>query len=312
MAATTEETTRDGYPAVSLTEGDLRATFVPKLGMICASLEHRGDELLGQRNGLASYEARGSTMGIPLLHPWANRLSGFQYEAGGRHVTIDPDSPLVRLDENGLPIHGLVAANPRWDVTDAGDGRLGATLDFGAQPELLEGFPFPHDLRIDATLADGTLRIGTTIRANAGSAVPVSFGFHPYLTLPGVPRPDWHIELPVREHLLTNEHSIPTGRTEQVQIPPGPLGERLYDDGYSDLADPPTFAVQGGGRRIELTFGPGYEFAQVFAPPGQDLICFEPMTAATNALVAGGPGLTTLQPGEERSASFQILVADAG
>src|SRR4051812_26979186 len=48
--ASIEETTRDGYPAVRLTSGDLAATFVPQLGMIGASLEHRGEELLGQRN----------------------------------------------------------------------------------------------------------------------------------------------------------------------------------------------------------------------------------------------------------------------
>jgi galactose mutarotase-like enzyme len=49
----------------------------------------------------------------------------------------------------------------------------------------------------------------------------------------------------------------------------------------------------------------------VFAPEGQDLICFEPMTAATNALVAGGPGLDILQPGEQKQASFSIAVSDA-
>src|SRR5689334_15343943 len=112
-----EETTREGYPAVKLTGGDLAATFVPRLGMIGASLEHRGEELLGQRNGLAAYEAKGSTMGIPLLYPWANRLAGLEYEAAGRQVTIDPDSPRVRLDPNGLPIHGLLAANAHWEVT---------------------------------------------------------------------------------------------------------------------------------------------------------------------------------------------------
>src|SRR3954452_25440754 len=90
-----EETTRDGYAAVRLTNGDLAATFVPQLGMIGASLEHKGDEVLGQRNGLPAYEAKGSTMGIPILYPWANRLAGLEYEAAGRAVTIDPDSPRV-------------------------------------------------------------------------------------------------------------------------------------------------------------------------------------------------------------------------
>src|SRR5947208_14246503 len=174
--ASVKETTREGYPASRLTEGDLAATVVPKLRMIGASLEHRGEELLGQRNGLAAYEAKGSTMGIPLLYPWANRLAGLEYEAAGKKVTLDPDSPRLRLDPNGLPIHGLLAANPHWEV--AGD--LQARLDFGAQPELLEAFPFPHELLMDLALDEKGLRITTTVNANQGSPVPISFGFHPY------------------------------------------------------------------------------------------------------------------------------------
>src|SRR4051794_26478149 len=192
VRVTVEETTRDGYPAVRLTDGNLTATFVPRLGMIGASLEHQGEELLGQRNGLAAYEAKGSTMGIPLLYPWANRLAGLEYEAAGKHVRIDPDSPRVRLDPNGLPIHGLLAANPQWEVT----GDLEARLDFGAQPELLEAFPFPHELRINVGLEGNALRITTTVDANAASPVPISFGFHPYFALPGVPREEWQIEVP--------------------------------------------------------------------------------------------------------------------
>src|SRR5947208_16500585 len=142
--ASVKETTREGYPAIRLSEGDLAATFVPKLGMIGASLEHKGEELLGQRNGLPAYEAKGSTMGIPILYPWANRLSGLQYAAAGKDVTIDPGSPRVRLDPNGLPIHGLLAASPHWRATEA-RGSLLATLDYGAHPELLEAFPFPHE-----------------------------------------------------------------------------------------------------------------------------------------------------------------------
>src|SRR3954468_18933486 len=114
VAAELEGTTRAGYPGIPLSGGDGAATFVPQLGMIGASLTHEGKELLGQRNGLAAYEAKGSTMGIPLLYPWANRLSGFQYEVAGKHVTIDPDSPRVKLDEHGIPIHGLLTASPHW------------------------------------------------------------------------------------------------------------------------------------------------------------------------------------------------------
>jgi galactose mutarotase-like enzyme len=304
VAATVEETTREGYPALTLRHGDVAATFVPKLGLIGASLEHRGEELLGQRNGLPAYEARGSTMGIPLLHPWANRLSGLRYEAAGQTVAIDPDSPLVRRDPNGLPIHGLLAANPYWQVETLEGARLNATLDFGAQPELLEAFPFPHELRIAISLGELGLTIETTIAASQDSPVPVSFGFHPYLTLPGTAREQWRIEIPVQEHLLTDELGIPTGEKEPANVPSGPLGKRTFDDGFSGVTAP--FALGDDRRRITLTFERGYPYAQVYAPEGESLICFEPMTAPTNALMTGD--LTTVQPGEEFTAGFRIDV----
>jgi len=110
---------------------------------------------------------------------------------------------------------------------------------------------------------------------------------------------------------VTDERGIPTGETEPVEIAPGPLGERTFDDGYCELTEPRTFVLEGGGRRIELEFLEGYDFAQVYAPPGEQFICFEPMTAATNALVAGGPGLRVLEPGETYRAAFEIRVHEA-
>src|SRR3954464_7414114 len=178
VATQIEECTREGYPAIRLSAGELTATFVPPLGMIGASLTQRGEELLGQRNGLPAYEARGSTMGIPLLYPWANRLAGFQYEVAGKHVTIDADSPRVKLDEHGIPIHGLLTASPHWKAR-AENGSLTATLDFGAHPELLDAFPFPHSLEMEVRLDGGRLQLSTRVSADQDSPVPVSFGFHP-------------------------------------------------------------------------------------------------------------------------------------
>jgi galactose mutarotase-like enzyme len=305
VAATVEETTREGYPALTLSAGDLAATFVPQLGMVGASLTYKGDELLGQRNGLAAYEAKGSTMGIPLLYPYANRLSRLDYEAASRRVTIDPDSPHVKLDPNGLPIHGVLTASPHWSVEQR-DGGLQARLDFGAHPELLEAFPFPHAIGLVVTLDDHRLTITTTIDANADAPVPVSFGFHPYLTLPGTPRDRWHVELPVEEHLTADEKGIPTGETQPADEQPGPLGERTYDDGYEGVTGP--FVLADAERRIEVAFTSGYPYAQVYAPEGQQLICFEPMTAPTNALVAGSCGV--VQPGEDFTAEFRITVSE--
>lgn len=87
----------------------------------------------------------------------------------------------------------------------------------------------------------------------------------------------------------------------------GPLGARTFDDGYVDVADGAEFVVAGGGRRITVRLEQGYPAAQVFAPATDDVICFEPMTAPTNAL-GSGDRLPLVAPGERYCATFSITV----
>ena len=76
----------------------LTATFVPTAGMVCTSLSDDGLELLGQRRGLDAYLSHGKTMGIPILYPWANRLSASKYEINGAVVTLTAGTGGVRTD----------------------------------------------------------------------------------------------------------------------------------------------------------------------------------------------------------------------
>src|SRR6478735_6529647 len=84
----------------------LTATFVPGAGMIGTSLTDDGVEFLGQRRGLDAYVADGKTMGIPILYPWANRLSGTDYTVAGTSVDLT-GAPGVRTDPHGAPMHGV-------------------------------------------------------------------------------------------------------------------------------------------------------------------------------------------------------------
>jgi galactose mutarotase-like enzyme len=55
----------------------------------------------------------------------------------------------------------------------------------------------------------------------------------------------------------------------------------------------------------------GYPFTQIFAPADTDAVAIEPMTAATNALLTGGPELTFVPPGETFGAAFSIQVFES-
>ena len=311
------ERTVDGLAALTLASsegGGIEATFVPTAGMVGCSLRHRDQELLGQRDGLRAYVSQSSTMGIPLLHPWANRLARFGFQVAGREVVLDPDSSSLALDPGGLPIHGLLAAASRWEVTRrerTGDGAvLAARFNFAAYDELMAAFPFPHELLFEAAVSGTTLTIATTVSASGDATVPISFGYHPYLRLPGLDRAEWEIEIPVRERLELDDQMLPTGGRTPVEVESGPLGSRVFDDGYVAPADSAPFVLAGGGRRLELCFGNGYPYAQVYAPDDDDVIAYEPMTAPTNALVVGGSDLPLLAPGDDYRATFSIAVTD--
>src|SRR3954449_11841344 len=117
---------------VTLSAGDVEVTFAPSAGMIGTSLRHRGDELLAQRDGLDAYVRDAKTFGIPLLHPWANRLDGTRYAVGGKEVELELSSPLIHTEDHDLPIHGLCSGSPYWEVLERDDAGLQARLDFGA------------------------------------------------------------------------------------------------------------------------------------------------------------------------------------
>ena len=284
---------------------ELEAQFVPDAGMIGISLTDSGAELLGQRRGLDAYVSAGKTMGIPILYPWANRLGANTYTAEGTTVTLTAGQHGLRTDPNGLPIHGVLAAYPNWRVTHESANELTAEVDFGDQ-DLLASFPFPHRLALTVTLFERTLRLRTSVTPSGDRAVPLCFGFHPYLQLPDVPRDQWIIETPPLRHLKLDRQGLPTGETAHQSAITEPLGDKVFDDGYDEVAEGAVFAVSGGGRRIEVHFEQGYAAAQIFAPSSESVVCFEPMTAPTDALRRGG--YPTAEPGGWGVAQFSIRV----
>ncbi len=295
-------------PSITLKDpsSSLTATFVPSAGMVCTSLSDGGVELLGQRRGLNAYLTTGKTMGIPILYPWANRLSANGYAVDGGAVTLTPGVGGVRSDEHGLVIHGVLAAYSGWLVKQHADNRLSADLDYGGQPRLLCSFPFPHVVTLDIELAHRSLTIETTVTPTTSASVPLCFGFHPYLTIPGVPREQWKLETPPLRHLPVDNWGIPTGATEHRPAMSEDLGDKALDDGFDDVPPGGVFALTGGDRRIEVVFNHGYPAVQIFAPTNDDVVGIEPMTAPTNALRKGGYSVAV--PGRPASASFTIRV----
>jgi aldose 1-epimerase len=174
----------------------------------------------------------------------------------------------------------------------------------------MAAFPLPHTVSYTASIEGTTLTVTLGVRATGEVDVPISFGFHPYVTLPNSDRRAWQLQIPVAQQALVDERMLPTGET--VELAPGeldgPLGERTFDTSYPVLrGDAPEFVIADDRHRLALKHVSGYPIAQVYAPEASQFICFEPMTAPVDALISGD-GLRWIKPGENFEAIFSISV----
>jgi galactose mutarotase-like enzyme len=287
---------------VGLRAGPLSAAIVADRFLQVASLAADGAELLVDAGELPpAARVHGTLAGLPFLHPWANRLSAEFFVVEG--VGADLSDPAVGRDARGLPIHGMAAPAGAWRLAADGDTRAVARLDHAP----VAAFPFAHAVEVELVLEAARLTVTTTLHATGDGAVPVAFGWHPYLRVPGVPRERWALALPARTRLLLDGRGLPTARTIAEPAERRALGADAYDDGFEDLAPGARFAVAGGGQRVAVRMLDGYPAGQLFAPPVADVVCAEPMTAPTDAL-RSGRGLRLVTPGERFTARFAIEV----
>ena len=292
--------------AHTLVAGDLAAVFLSSHGMLGASLRYQGVEILRRVEDLEAAAARGSSAGIPLLYPWANRLAEPRYRVLGKEIVLDQSSPLLHLDEHGLPMHGVPWSLLSWVVTEARDDFLAARLEWTGS-DLLAVFPFRHRVELAGMLRSDSLTVEITVVPCSDGPVPVSFGFHPYFGFPEPSRSKWRLELPPMRKLVVDERGIPIGEEEPFGGFDAELGENSFDDGFALPEEQMTFSVAGSTGRVSLDLLEGYRYAQVFAPKDKDYVALEPMTAPTSALTSGR-GLRFVRPSERFRAAFRIRI----
>jgi len=271
--------------------------------MTGVSLRRRGREFFALPGGVDALRA-GHTGGLPLLAPWANRLSGRRYRVG--RTTVDLTGERLHTDANGLPIHGLLTGAKGWAVDGrwarGGVARVSASIAVDTP-----AFPFPHRIELVVAAHDDRLVIDTTVVPTGRRRVPVAFGWHPYLRLPGTRRARWRLHLPAREHLELDARGIPTGGRARERPEAELLGRRTFDDLYALGRTRRLAFTSDDGAAIELHSDARYPYAQVWVPRGKTFAALEPMTAPTNALVDGTA--TLVEPGDAFTARFALVLA---
>ncbi len=298
---------------------------VPDIGNLAYEFKVNGKDVLIPVESFRSYlEKRWFCCGSPFLAPWANRINHNYYYFQDKKYLLNPDLGNLLRDQFNQALHGLVVFDSRWEVvsffaTDSDGAILKTRLNFYGHPDLMAQFPFAHIYVVTYHLKDGKLGVTTEVHNMGLGAMPVHIAYHPYFR-PDGNRENWTLSLGARTHWLLSTQLIPTGEREPAEkvVPGGEnftLGKTFLDDNFSDFERGPDglghVRVKGKNQKIEVVYSKEFDFAVIYAPLDNTLICIEPQTGPTNAFNLNHegkfPGLTVLEPGKTFKASFWIV-----
>jgi aldose 1-epimerase len=320
----------DGYSTYHLLDSarKMDVGVIPGLGNFVYTFQANGKNVLVPTESLADYvKTHWFCCGIPFLSPWADRIDqDYYYFEGKKYQFNDSLGNLLRVPPTNFIIHGLLVFDPHWKVMSVGasdteGAYLTTRLDFYKYPELMAQFPFAQVFEVTYRLKDGKLENTTRVINKSASDIPIDYGYHPFLQPDGA-REDWQVSINAADHWKVDDHTrlLPTGSTEPADsylphLTDFRLAKTFIDDSFSGLTRDDQgrghFWVQGKTEKIEVVFGKNYPFGHVYAPPGKNLICFEPETGPTNAFnlnhAGKFPGLIVVKPGETFKAHFWIV-----
>lgn len=313
----------DGIEVVTLADAAHHAdvSIAPSIGNMAYQFNVNGKNVLWfPYHSPAELKERPTLSGVPFLGPWANRLSDDFFWANGKKYQLNLDLGNVRRDNHQKPIHGLLNFSNAWSVSamhaDAKGAWVSSRLEFWKHPEMMAQFPFAHTVTMTYHLANGALEVELQIDNLSTDPMPVAIGFHPYFHISDAPRDQWKAHLAAKDHMVLSNMLIPTGETKPIEFPdPLPLKGVQLDDVFSGLTrneeNRADFWVEGKKERITVSYGPRYQVAVVYAPPGREFIAFEPMAGPTNAFNLAHDGiykdLQSVPPGGSWKETFRIV-----
>ena len=208
-ASARENVASAASPRSSWLPGGLDAVFTPGLGMTGVSLRYarRGAP---RPPGRARRAARRSDRR-------ASRCSHRGRTDCRRGATAPRASPSISTDST-CRRRRQRAADPRVPRRRGRAGRSTGSRPAATPPALrasiavdAPAFPFPHRIEVTAIVARRRAPRRHDDRPDRSPGVPIAFGWHPYLRLPGRASQRWRLRLPRRRHLALDTRGIPTG-----------------------------------------------------------------------------------------------------
>jgi aldose 1-epimerase len=247
-----------------------------------------------------------------LLLPWSNRLKDGKFTFRGKEHSLKVNAP------DGTAIHGTARDFP-WEVESADARRLVARFESQNHPST--NTPYAFSARAEFAVEGPRFVHRLSVKNESHEPVPAGFGHHPYFQRKVAGADDGvRLEVPCEEYFQTVA-CIPSGE-------PVPIDGRVdfrelraldvemaIDDCLTGRRPgaPIRFAYPRSRLAVSLEADALFENIVVYVPPGKPYFAVEPVTNANdgfNLFERGvrGSGVFVLEPGEERGATFTLVV----
>ena len=245
--------------------------MLPDLGGAVASLTHDGRDVLRRApEGVDDLLATGC---FPLV-PYANRIAHGRFVFDGEEYRLP-----LNFGDHPHSLHGI-GWQSVWTASQAGDADAVMELRHAGG----ESWPWPFRAEQRFGLGDDGLTI-TLLLANAGDrTMPAGLGLHPYFPRDASTR----LTMVSERMWLGDETMIPTCAVAADRFGDWSAGagfpDHLIDnsfDGWSGHAE-----IAGADATI-LISAIGASVMHLYAPPGEDFLCVEPVSHLPDALNQG-------------------------
>lgn len=279
---------------ISLAAGAWRAQLRPEIGGSIAALSRSGIPILRSMPDMADQPLQAAC--FPLV-PYANRIAQGRFARAGRAVHIAPN-----LAGHAHPLHGMGWLSAWRVVRSDGASALMEHLYAGTAE-----WPWAYAAHQHVALDDGGCTVRLMVQNCAPEPQPVGLGLHPYFRR----NEDTRIRFEARAMLGIDGDCLADGNSH----PAGALADWTGGTALPDCLVDHCFTGWGGTATIADRHGTitlrgfGAPHCHLYAPPGEDILCIEPVSHPPDALNRSAGDVTVLPPGCAAGIAMRIEAA---
>jgi aldose 1-epimerase len=277
---------------LELAHGDLRLALDPALGGAILSFRKGDVDLLRPTPAGASDVLE--TACFPLV-PYANRIAYGRFTWGGRTATLPGN-----MAGQAHPLHG-----DGWRGAWTVDGQDGASAMLEFLPQA-SAWPWRYRAAQSAHLSAQGLNLTLSVTNLDDVAGPVGLGFHPYFPDAGTAR----MTTATSGLWEASDDLLPMC---EVASPPwdgrAVRSDVLLDHCHTGWSREAAISLAPGKPALRLTASKALRWLHVYAPPGEDFFCVEPVSHAPNAVNMANPeahGVWSLGPNQTAVAWMRL------